>query len=88
MARLFLERGGEAERVKRLINDIIRALNGQDRNDGRVRLTGTAFLIYILDPEYPQGRERVLVWHGPSDGGPFYDEAILQKASLHSVDFV
>lgn len=77
--RHFLERYGKTDSAKQLSNDIVYALGGRDEKNGCIRLTAPTFLLFIIDAAEPGGQERVVVWHGPSDGGAFFNEAILQK---------
>ena len=76
----FLTRYGGTESAKQLSEDIIRALDGRDARDGCIRLTALSFLLFIIDAVHPEGHERVIVWHGPSDGGTFFNDSILHKA--------
>lgn len=84
----FLEKCNDTQNARQLMGDIIRAADGTDQKDGCIRLTAPTFLIFIIDPAYGSNQERVIVWHGPSDGGAFFNTAILQKAVHYSINLV
>lgn len=84
----FLENCSDTQNARQLMGDIIRAVDGTDKKDGCIRLTAPTFLIFIIDPAYVSSQERVIVWHGPSDGGAFFNTAILQKAVHYSINLV
>ena len=79
--RHFLKTYPHTQSARQLNEDIVRALDGTDRKDGCIRFSAPTFLVYILDAAYPGGPERVIVGHGPSDGGAFFKESILDHAS-------
>lgn len=79
----FLQKCGFTEKARLLNEDICRAMDGSDKNDGFIRLSSaTTFLLFILDPSYNGGPERVFVWSGPSDGHSFESSGILNRAVL------
>ncbi len=66
----FIERlGTKCSYGIELINDIQDSVNHIREKDGSILATGKTFILYITDPIKPGEPERVLVWHGPSDGG-------------------
>lgn len=76
----FLDKCGATAAVRELTENIRRARQGYDENNGCIRFPAPSFLLIILDPAIAGGPERVLVWHGPSEGGPFYKSALLASA--------
>lgn len=85
-AQCFLE-GELSERVQELAEDICRALDGRQKNDGITRLSAPEWLVLILDPIQEGGPERVIVWRGPTDG-PFFQEEIVERAFCLGMSFL
>ena len=84
----FLEKCGKTEKAKLLLEDICKAMDGRDKKDGCIRLSSaTTFLLFIVDPAFSGGPERVVVWQGPSDGGAFYKDTILEHATPWGMGF-
>ena len=81
--QLLLTRYCNTDKAARLSDEIARALDGRDEKSGCIRLSdASGFLLYIVDPAYPRGLERVFVWHGPSDGGAFFNQTIFDACVL------
>ena len=77
--QLFLEKYGKSEEAIILTQVIAHALSGTDEKNGCIRLLNSSFLLYITDAAVVDGSERVVVWHGPLDGGIFFKDTILEK---------
>ena len=83
----FLEKCGKTDNAKQLTEDIVRALDGRDEKDGCILLTAPTFLLFIIDAAYPGGPERVIVWHGPTEGSSF-NTSLLEIASSYGIDLL
>lgn len=87
-AKYFLERFSHTEYGKELNRDIFRMLDKTTyENRGFTRPSGGTFLLSIVKPLVIGGRERLIVWHGPSNGGIFFSDSIIQKTELWNIGF-
>jgi hypothetical protein len=84
----FLDKCEKTKNDNILVNDICRALNCRDKKDGCIRLSACpTVLIYIYEPAQPGGPDRVLVWHGPTNGA-FFKESFFERAMPYGLSLV
>lgn len=78
----FLKKFSMTEKHRKLTDEIAKALDGRAPKDGCIRISAAeGFLLFIIDPATPEGRERVVAWHGPSDGGIFFKDSIVRNTT-------
>lgn len=77
----FLEKCGNTENAKLLCDDICRLLHPDKyERSGCIFLSAApTFLIFVCKSKRTGDPDRVLVWHGPTDG-IFFKESLFKRA--------
>ena len=83
----FLRTNSASQAARELNDDIVRAVKGEIQfKNGRTRITVPPFLSQVLPPLSDGSPERVIYWHGPTDG-IFIQDSIVGRASLAGFAF-
>ncbi len=78
----FLNKFSITDKHRKLSEDIARALDYREPKHDCIRISAAdGFLLFIIDAAAPGESERVVAWHGPSDGGIFFKDSILQNTT-------
>lgn len=75
----FLQKCAGNSHCSALSSDIAKVIAGNAGTQGFIRIGVPPYLCAVLPPLSPDGHERVVFWHGPTDG-MFFRDSIWEKA--------